>query len=102
MTLTRGRPALRSPALRFPALRFPALWFPALAGPRALNEFPAAASVARMVDMETMVKVDGGTVWADDTGGPGAPVVLLHPGVGDSRIWEPIMPRLTTHYRVIR
>jgi hypothetical protein len=26
-----------------------------------------------MVAMETMVKIDGGTVWADDTGGPGAP-----------------------------
>jgi pimeloyl-ACP methyl ester carboxylesterase len=52
--------------------------------------------------METMVTVDGGTVWAEDTGGPGAPVVLLHPGVGDSRIWDPIMPRLTARYRVIR
>ena len=87
MTLTRLRPALRPPAL---------------ASPRALNEFPAAASVARMVDMETMVKVDGGSVWADDTGGPGAPVVLLHPGVGDSRIWEPVMSRLADRYRFIR
>jgi len=55
-----------------------------------------------MNDMETMVKVEGGTVWADDTGGPGAPVVLLHPGVGDSRIWEPVMSRLAARYRVIR
>jgi 3-oxoadipate enol-lactonase len=55
-----------------------------------------------MDDMETMVKVDGGTVWADDTGGAGAPVVLLHPGVGDSRIWAPVMPRLTRRYRVLR
>jgi pimeloyl-ACP methyl ester carboxylesterase len=55
-----------------------------------------------MNGMETMVKVDGGTVWAEDTGGPGEPVVLLHPGVGDSRIWEPIMPRLAARYRVIR
>jgi 3-oxoadipate enol-lactonase len=55
-----------------------------------------------MNDMETMVKVDGGTVWADDTGGPGAPVVLVHPGVGDSRIWEPVMSRLGARYRVIR
>jgi 3-oxoadipate enol-lactonase len=55
-----------------------------------------------MVAMETMVKVDGGTVWADDTGGPGTPVVLLHPGVGDSRIWEPVMSRLAGRYRVIR
>ena len=55
-----------------------------------------------MNGMETMVKVDGGTVWAEDTGGPGTPVVLLHPGVGDSRIWEPVMPRLAARYRVIR
>jgi 3-oxoadipate enol-lactonase len=55
-----------------------------------------------MNGMETMVKVDGGTVWAEDTGGPGAPVVLLHPGVGDSRIWAPVMPRLAARYRVIR
>jgi 3-oxoadipate enol-lactonase len=55
-----------------------------------------------MGGMETMVKVDGGTVWADDTGGPGAPVVLLHPGVGDSRIWEPVMFRLAGRYRFIR
>ena len=55
-----------------------------------------------MNDMETMVKVDGGTVWVDDTGGLGAPVVLVHPGVGDSRIWEPVMSRLGARYRVIR
>ena len=35
----------------------------------------------------TMVTVDNGTVWADDSGGDGPPLVLLHPGVGDSRIW---------------
>ena len=52
--------------------------------------------------MEQMIQVDGGTVWADDTGGPGAAVVLLHPGIGDSRVWEPIMPRLAARYRVIR
>jgi 3-oxoadipate enol-lactonase len=52
--------------------------------------------------MEQMIQVDGGTVWADDTGGPGAAVVLLHPGIGDSRVWEPIVPRLAARYRVIR
>jgi 3-oxoadipate enol-lactonase len=52
--------------------------------------------------MEKMIEVDGGTVWAEDTGGPGAPVVLLHPGIGDSRIWDPIVPRLAARYRLIR
>ncbi len=50
----------------------------------------------------TMIEVDGGTVWADDTGGDGAPLVLLHPGVGDSRIWDPVLPALAAKYRVIR
>ena len=50
----------------------------------------------------TMVKVDGGMVWADDSGGDGPPLVLLHPGVGDSRIWEPVLAPLTARYRVIR
>jgi hypothetical protein len=28
-----------------------------------------------------MIAVDGGEVWADDSGGGGPPVVLLHPGI---------------------
>jgi 3-oxoadipate enol-lactonase len=49
-----------------------------------------------------MIAVDGGEVWADDSGGDGPPVVLLHPGVGDSRIWDPVRPGLATSYRIIR
>ena len=49
-----------------------------------------------------MIAVEDGTVWADDSGGDGPPLVLLHPGVGDSRIWEPVLPALTASYRVIR
>ncbi|MFF9396173.1 alpha/beta fold hydrolase [Streptomyces griseoluteus] len=52
--------------------------------------------------MELTVPVSGGQVWADDTGGDGPPLVLLHPGVGDSRIWDPVLPKLTEHHRVIR
>jgi 3-oxoadipate enol-lactonase len=52
--------------------------------------------------VETMIAVEGGEVWADDSGGNGPPLVLLHPGVGDSRIWEPVLPALTASYRVIR
>jgi 3-oxoadipate enol-lactonase len=51
---------------------------------------------------ETMVAVEGGEVWADDSGGDGPPLVLLHPGVGDSRIWAPLLPALAASYRVIR
>jgi 3-oxoadipate enol-lactonase len=50
----------------------------------------------------TMVAVGGGEVWADDSGGDGPPLVLLHPGVGDSRFWDPVLPALTAAYRVIR
>jgi 3-oxoadipate enol-lactonase len=50
----------------------------------------------------TMIAVDGGEVWADDSGGDGPPLVLLHPGVGDSRIWAPVLPALTGNYKVIR
>lgn len=49
-----------------------------------------------------MLPVAGGEVWADDSGGDGPPLVLLHPGIGDSRIWEAMLPRLTPSYRVIR
>ena len=41
---------------------------------------------------ETMIAVDGGEIWANDSGGGGPPLVLLHPGIGDSRIWEPVLP----------
>jgi 3-oxoadipate enol-lactonase len=49
-----------------------------------------------------MIAVDGGEVWADDSGGDGPPLVLLHPGVGDSRIWDPVWPALAASHRVIR
>ncbi|MFJ9822878.1 alpha/beta fold hydrolase [Streptomyces sp. NPDC101160] len=52
--------------------------------------------------METMVRVDGGEVWAEDTGGDGLPMVLVHPGVGDSTIWDPVLASLTGRQRLIR
>lgn len=51
---------------------------------------------------ETMIEVAGGDrVWVDDSG-DGPPLVLLHPGVGDSRVWDPILPALLERHRVIR
>ncbi|HYU66113.1 MAG TPA: alpha/beta hydrolase [Jatrophihabitantaceae bacterium] len=52
--------------------------------------------------METMVRVGVDVLWADDTGGPGEPVVLLHPGIADSTIWDGMLPALAAQYRVIR
>jgi pimeloyl-ACP methyl ester carboxylesterase len=51
---------------------------------------------------ETMIKVGADEVWSDDSGGSLPPLVLIHPGVGDSRIWDGLMPTLTSAYRVIR
>ncbi len=55
-----------------------------------------------MGGMEQMVPVDGGEVWADDTGGSGPALVLLHPGIGDSRVWDLVVPQLRDEYRLIR
>jgi 3-oxoadipate enol-lactonase len=52
--------------------------------------------------MELSVPVEGGEVWAEDTGGQGPPLVLMHPGWGDSAIWDPVIGRLAARYRVIR
>ncbi|MFI6089884.1 alpha/beta fold hydrolase [Streptomyces sp. NPDC051218] len=52
--------------------------------------------------MELMVPVKDGEVWAEDSGGEGLPLVLLHPGVADSRVWDGILPRLADGRRVIR
>jgi pimeloyl-ACP methyl ester carboxylesterase len=49
-----------------------------------------------------MVPVGADKVWAEDSGGDGPVVVLLHPGVGDSRIWDHVWPGLTPTCRVIR
>jgi 3-oxoadipate enol-lactonase len=40
-------------------------------------------------------------LWYDETG-EGPPLVLLHLGVVDARIWEPVLPLLAERHRVIR
>jgi 3-oxoadipate enol-lactonase len=40
-------------------------------------------------------------LWYDETGS-GTPVVLLHEGVVDSRVWDPVVPLLADRHRVIR
>jgi 3-oxoadipate enol-lactonase len=55
-----------------------------------------------MPGVELTIPVPGGEVWAQDSDGDGLPLILLHPGWGDSTIWDPMMGRLTGTYRVIR
>lgn len=42
--------------------------------------------------METFVRAGADEIWAEDTGGPGPALVLLHSGVADSRLWDPVWP----------
>jgi len=48
-----------------------------------------------------MVTVDGGAIWAYDGGGDGTPIVLLHGGWTDSRIWAQLTCCLPPARRVI-
>jgi 3-oxoadipate enol-lactonase len=60
-----------------------------------------------------MVPVEGGAVWVQDiarhagagdvhAGARGDAVVLLHPGWGDSRIWDQVLAQLAGQHRVVR
>jgi 3-oxoadipate enol-lactonase len=52
--------------------------------------------------METTVAVGHDKVWAEDSGGSEPVLVLLHEGVADARMWDPIWPELTSQFRAIR
>ncbi len=49
-----------------------------------------------------MVPVGADKVWAEDSRGSGLVLILLHEGVGDSRMWDPLWPELTERFRAIR
>lgn len=44
--------------------------------------------------MEHLLAVGKDHVWLEDLGGNGAPVVLLHPGIHDATVWDPLLPLL--------
>ncbi len=52
--------------------------------------------------METTVRAGNDTIWVEDSGGDGPAVVLMHPGIADSRSWDLVWPALAPRLRVIR
>lgn len=50
---------------------------------------------------EHQIPVDGGHLYAEEAGA-GPPVLLLHAGVTDRRVWDPVLPALAASHRVIR
>jgi 3-oxoadipate enol-lactonase len=52
--------------------------------------------------VELTVSVGGGELWAEDTGGGGTPLVLVHGDWTDSGIWSPLTRLLRDRYRMIR
>jgi len=49
----------------------------------------------------TLLGIGADQVWVEDSGGSGEPLVLLHPGIMDSTIWDQLVPLLGDH-RVVR
>lgn len=48
-----------------------------------------------------VVEVENARLWVEDEGA-GPPLVLLHGGLGDSRLWSPVVERLRSAFRCIR
>jgi 3-oxoadipate enol-lactonase len=48
-----------------------------------------------------VVDVNGARIWYDETG-EGPAILLLHGGLGDSGLWEPVVPLLARRFRTIR
>lgn len=63
---------------------------------------PGAAVATTVGTMQTMLPVGADRIWAEDSGGSGPVLVLLHEGVGDSRMWDSMWSDLASACRVIR
>lgn len=51
--------------------------------------------------METFVQIGADRLWVEDTGGEGPTVVLVHPGIHDATVWDPVLP-LLDGFRAVR
>jgi pimeloyl-ACP methyl ester carboxylesterase len=62
----------------------------------------AAAHAAESSSSGAYAELAGVKLWFTDTGGAGAPIVLLHPNTGTSAVWEPQVAAFSrAGYRVI-
>jgi 3-oxoadipate enol-lactonase len=52
--------------------------------------------------MQTMLTIGADKIWVEDSDGSGPPLFLLHEGVGDARMWDPVWEQLTARFRAIR
>jgi pimeloyl-ACP methyl ester carboxylesterase len=50
---------------------------------------------------DAIAEVDGGALYYETTG-TGEPLVLLHAGIADSRMWDPQVAHFAERYRVVR
>lgn len=55
----------------------------------------------RMSSLGRQITVEGGHLYAEESG-DGSPVLLLHAGVTDRRVWDLLVPLLAPSHRVIR
>ena len=56
---------------------------------------------ARLSSPRATVEVNGARLWYDEAGS-GPALLLLHGGLGDSGLWEPVVPLLAERFRVVR
>lgn len=52
--------------------------------------------------MQQLVDVGADRVWVEDSGGDGPVVLLLHPGIADSAVWDDVWAALVDRCRLIR
>lgn len=52
--------------------------------------------------MQTMLTAGTDKIWVEDSGGSRPPMLLLHEGVGDARMWDPLWDQLAASFRAIR
>jgi pimeloyl-ACP methyl ester carboxylesterase len=82
-------------------LRLPTQWAPY---GRGVTDFRGAllpGDRVRLVSDSGFVPVDGGSLYFE-AHGKGHPLLLIHAGVANLRMWDPQVPRLAERYRVIR
>jgi 3-oxoadipate enol-lactonase len=67
-----------------------------------ISRCPRPLRGTSLLVVQTMLAVGADKIWAEDSGGSGPALVLLHEGVGDARMWDSIWAELTASFRAIR